>query len=54
MDAHNTVAVKIDDLKRSVEGEMDNIQTHVRDQKDKMAELCKKVEMMVENGPSAF
>lgn len=33
-DVFNMTVVKIDDLKRSIEGEMDDIQRHVRDQKD--------------------
>ena len=36
-----TVA-KLDDLQRGIESELDNIQTHVRENKDKQQELIKR------------
>ena len=43
-----TVA-KLDDLQRGLEGELDNIQTHVRENKDKQQELIKRFQQLIES-----
>lgn len=43
-----TVA-KLDDLQRGLEGELDNIQSHVRENKDKQQELIKRFQLLLES-----
>lgn len=53
-DEYVKTVAKLDDLQRGLEGELDNIQSHVRENKDKQQELIKRFQQLVESDNLLF